>query len=419
MSTGTTNKGEARIIAQRAGEVGTLARNKQLTPEKARRVADDIVSAVLRSIGHKTEGMKTRAYFSGWLKEKERVGAESTFDSYSGIVAKFLEYLGCRADDSLSTINKADIVTFRDSLMGKVSPSRVNNYLKVLRVGFGRAVKEELIERNPVALVDNLKTHGRSARRAFTLPELKKLFDAAQDEWRTLLMVGLYTGLRLQDAASLTWENIDLREQELTICTGKTGRMVIAAIARPLLNHIEQNVKAGDDPKAPLCPTLKGRGSSWLSNQFYLLMASAKLVPERTHQTGVELHLKNKSVHKGWIKRQTKTALVIETRAGEVTIEKDAIRERRNGKGRDGRRALNEIGFHALRHTATSLMKNAGVPASVVMDIIGHESEAVSRNYTHIDRDAKRKALNSIPDIVELCAQSELGFGSRSQESSR
>jgi hypothetical protein len=44
-------------------------------------------------------------------------------------------------------------------------------------------------------------------------------------------------------------------------------------------------------------------------------------------------------------------------------------------------------------------MKNAGVSAAVVMDIIGHESEAVSAHYTHIDEETKRAALNALPDL--------------------
>jgi integrase len=67
--------------------------------------------------------------------------------------------------------------------------------------------------------------------------------------------------------------------------------------------------------------------------------------------------------------------------------------------GRDGPRELSQISFHSLRHTATSLMKTAGINASVVMDIIGHESEAVSAHYTHIDEETKRKAIAKLPDI--------------------
>jgi hypothetical protein len=34
------------------------------------------------------------------------------------------------------------------------------------------------------------------------------------------------------------------------------------------------------------------------------------------------------------------------------------------------------------------------------MDIVGHETEAVSRNYTKIGDAAKRDAMNRMPDIT-------------------
>ena len=68
---------------------------------------------------------------------------------------------------------------------------------------------------------------------------------------------------------------------------------------------------------------------------------------------------------------------------------------------RSGRRDVSEYLFHALRHTATSLLKNAGVSSAIVQDIIGHESAAISANYTHIDDVAKRGALAKLPGITE------------------
>ena len=35
------------------------------------------------------------------------------------------------------------------------------------------------------------------------------------------------------------------------------------------------------------------------------------------------------------------------------------------------------------------------------MDIVGHETKAVSRNYTKIDEAAKRAAMNKLPDITK------------------
>jgi hypothetical protein len=44
-------------------------------------------------------------------------------------------------------------------------------------------------------------------------------------------------------------------------------------------------------------------------------------------------------------------------------------------------------------------MKEAGIPAAVVMELVGHDSEAMSRHYTHVGADALRKAAESLPDV--------------------
>jgi integrase len=69
-------------------------------------------------------------------------------------------------------------------------------------------------------------------------------------------------------------------------------------------------------------------------------------------------------------------------------------------KGRSSKRETSELSFHCLRHTATSMLKNAGVSDAVARDIIGHDSEAISRQYTHIDMTAKRKAIESLSEYL-------------------
>ncbi len=58
--------------------------------------------------------------------------------------------------------------------------------------------------------------------------------------------------------------------------------------------------------------------------------------------------------------------------------------------------------FHSLRHSATSILKNAGVSPAVVQEFIGHDSKAVSQNYTHIEMEAMRRATDLMPDIFTI-----------------
>jgi site-specific recombinase XerD len=70
------------------------------------------------------------------------------------------------------------------------------------------------------------------------------------------------------------------------------------------------------------------------------------------------------------------------------------------GKGRNTKRKKSRLSFHSLRHSAVTLLKEAGVSNAVVMELIGHESEAISRAYTHMGEAALRAAVNKLPDIT-------------------
>jgi integrase len=58
-----------------------------------------------------------------------------------------------------------------------------------------------------------------------------------------------------------------------------------------------------------------------------------------------------------------------------------------------------DTSFHSLRHTAVSLLKDAGIPDAVVMALVGHESAAMSHRYTHVGKEALAKAARSLPEI--------------------
>jgi len=77
----------------------------------------------------------------------------------------------------------------------------------------------------------------------------------------------------------------------------------------------------------------------------------------------------------------------------------DTRTKEETGAGHSRRRPVSDVSFQPLRHSATSLLKNAGVPESVAMDIIGHDSSVISRHYTHIEASTKRAALKKLPDI--------------------
>jgi hypothetical protein len=45
-------------------------------------------------------------------------------------------------------------------------------------------------------------------------------------------------------------------------------------------------------------------------------------------------------------------------------------------------------------------LKDAGVPEAVVMEFVGHDSEEMSRHYTHVGRSALESAAAKYPDLL-------------------
>ena len=58
-------------------------------------------------------------------------------------------------------------------------------------------------------------------------------------------------------------------------------------------------------------------------------------------------------------------------------------------------------GIHALRHTFATLLLSNGVDIKTVSELLGHSDVTITYNtYIHVVDDLKRKALASIPNIL-------------------
>src|SRR5437867_7891123 len=196
-STLTRSKREAERICGKIQSVEDQARTGNITEEKARRVIEKVVSEIMAESGAPIERKTVREHFTSWLKAFESEQSEGTFVRYEGIVTNFLEFLNGKSSGNLAVLRAEDVERYRDHLQDRVAPATVNTHLKVIRVGLEKAVKQGIFDRNPARLVDNLDTTDRHERRAFTLAELKKLLAVCGNDWKTAIMFGIYTGLRL------------------------------------------------------------------------------------------------------------------------------------------------------------------------------------------------------------------------------
>jgi integrase len=355
-STKRTEKKAAQVIADAWEKAAKLGAQNRLSEVQARRIIAEIFEA---ANGELLPMKSARVYLTEWAETRRADTAPRTHAAYAQIARDFIVTLGQRADVDVSGITKADVATYRDAVAKRTSAATANKALKYLRIALKAALMDGYAQDNPAAKVASLKIRDSVDRRAFTLTELRRIVENASGEWRGIILCGLYLGQRLKDIATLTWANVDLQHHEIRFVTRKTGRQMVIPMAEPVVEYLA-NVPAADDPSAPLFPASqilasKTNGESRLSQQFHAILVAAGLARARSRES--------------------------------------------TGLGRSRRRTVSEISFHSLRHTATSLLKNAGVSEVVAMDIVGHDSRAISRHYTHVDSETKRVALQKLPRL--------------------
>jgi integrase len=290
-----------------------------------------------------------------WMETKRVEVSARTLSHYETYLARLINFLGELAGKEIIAISRQHLTDFRNFLSKQLSPASVNNHVTMVKHLFSTAKRDGYVVESPAEFLDAVPVRNNFKADAFTLEEIRSLLFYADPEWTSMIMFGLYTGQRMGDLATLSWENVDLARNEIRLTTKKTGKALVIPIAEPLREYIE-SLPVTDDPKLFFHPTLaelypRASGSSCISNRFSTLMIKAKL-----NFKGVEA-------------------------------------------GQNRARARNRLGFHSFRRTAVSLLKDHGCPQAVVEEIVGHSNAETSAIYTRVGEEAKLRELNKLPDI--------------------
>jgi integrase len=354
-STKEANRGKAMAICVEIERASRLARQSQLTEVQARKIISDIYQ---RSTEESLPFADTATFLRDWVGSKEVTRAAGTALRYKRTVEDFLTFLEKRAAGPLSGVTHRDVTRFRDEQikLGK-SPATANMAVKTLRVPFALARRNGLILHSPAEAVELLPSESET-RDVFTVEQISALLETKDNEWKGMILLGLYGGLRIGDAARLTWSNIDLPRRTLVFRPQKAHRAKqkknLEVPLHPSLEKYLLDLTTSDDPKAFIFPRLSQKrvgGAGGLSLAFRKLMRSG----------GV---------------------------SGDEEVEK------KEGKGR----RFYALGFHSLRHTFVSLLANQNVSKEVRMKLAGHTSDAHDR-YTHHQLESLRKSIESIPEF--------------------
>jgi integrase len=348
-STKQTDRSKALTTALEWERVDKKLGRGEIVEGQVRQVINDILSKVGEPV---IEVPSIQKWLMDWVADTEATKSEGTAQRYRGVIEGFLRSIGDRATKPLTALTPANIQSFA-AKRKKQGVSKTTTILdvKILRTALNRARRQGIIDTNPAEAVD-LPKQQSVERGTFNPTEIKLLIQEAKGtEWETLIMLGFFTGARLGDCTKMEWQKLDLVNGTLRFADKKTGKTVTVPVHPELHDHLS-------------------RLASIDKAQKYVTPKMAKLGPGGRH-----------GLSEGFKRIVVKAGLDLQTVEG------------------TGIRNISKRTFHALRHSFTSALANAGVSPELRMKLTGHKSAAVHKGYTHLELETLKTAIKKLPSL--------------------
>ena len=256
------------IVNYRTGDGGRNAPNKRLVigryprvaPDKARRIAQDMLGRVARGEDPASERAEARGVprldraFEDYMAANPNRAANT--------VRLYRQNLRVNLADwrkrPLDSITRKDVEDRFNLISGKHGWSAANQTLSMLRSIYRRQCVDHESLRNPVELWlaaggrFNRKRRRRISAPAEVLPRWRAGIDAMDLEpaVRDIFLIGFYTGMRRGEIVSLRWERVDLDRRILRVEETKTGEPLELPITRQLAAIFKQRLADIEGPAA-------------------------------------------------------------------------------------------------------------------------------------------------------------------------
>jgi len=265
-----------------------------------------------------------------WAKENHK---SPELDHYKVKVIR--EFFGGMKINNINLWTVEKFISNRKTL-GRM-PETINRELGILRRMFNLAKDWGKITISPIEGMKLLKVQNKPFR-VLKDWEFQKLYEAAPQYFKDILLCGYLTGMRKSEIGKLKWEDVDLEKANIAIVEAKNYDCRTIPINTVLFKRLKE------------------------------------------------------------LSRESKSEYVFTTSIGENEVNKSSwYRAWKTSLQNSG---IKKCRFHDLRHTFATNLILSGVDLVTVQQLCGWKSIEMVMRYVHTNSDQKRRAVESLNSLV-------------------
>jgi len=211
-----------------------------------------------------------------------------------------------------------------------VKKSTINRDLSCLKKMFNKAIDWNYLSENPLRKVKLFPEKDSIRARVLSEDEERMLLKESADHLRSIIKVGLNSGMRLGEILELQWNQVDFEARRIRVEKTKSGK--------------------------------------------------TRFIPINDILLGELLMLRSRNGQSPYVFANPKTGKPLTT----IKTAFNAACRRADIKG---------LWFHDLRRTFATRLLQRGADIETVRDLLGHRSIMMTQRYTHTNEDRKRRAV--------------------------
>ena len=329
-------KGKRKLEAFWSGYRGT-ERYREMRDQANSIASETNLKQEAAEVGLPVRAKKDASFVDYYRTLASKRTSRNTRASWGNAINKLIEYAG--PDIVFGQLTQKFFEGWKIELLSTVQQNSAWLYLSRIKSALNESVKDGLIASNPAQFVSIQKEE--SLPIFLTLEEVRKMAETpcSNRNIKNAFLFSCFTGLRVSDVDSLTWDQIvdgyiEFRQQKTSI----PERVPLCGQAKEIL---EQQRSVG--------PTRKTKRQH-LPGQIFFLPVEA----------GIRVMLKK------WAK--------------------DA-------------KITKPLSFHKARHTFATLALSSNVDIYTVSKLLGHRDLKTTQRYTQVIDEKKRQAVDLLPRI--------------------